>query len=82
MISMPRNPLLGECALFRLGAVMCMKTGQFYVIRVDDLKPILRAQLAESLGTQDMVYLVCPKGQNIVLTDVCISDHPQVCEAA
>lgn len=76
------HALLSERALLCLGAIMCMKTGKFYVIRVDDLKPILRTQFAESLSAQDMVYLVCPEGQNVVLTDVRISDHPQVCEAA
>lgn len=79
---MRRDALLILRALLRLGAVMCIKTGQFYVVRVDDLKPILRHCLTESLGAQDLVYLVCPHTQNIVLADVRVSDHPQVCETA
>ena len=76
------NTLGGLRSFFCNGAVMCMKAGKFYLVRVDDLKPIRREQLAESLDANDIVYLVCPERNHVVISDVGIGQHPQMREAA
>jgi hypothetical protein len=55
---------------------------KFYVVRVDYLKPLLWEELAESLDTEDMVYLVYSERQNIVLSDVRVGEYPHACQAA
>jgi len=79
---MSLNTFGGLRSFFCNGAVMCMKAGKFYVVRVDDLKPVLREQLTESIDANDLVYLVCPERNHVVISDVCVSQHPQVSEAA
>ena len=71
------DPLLGQGLFSSLGAVMSMKSGQFYAVRVDDLKPICGNDIAESVDPDELIYLVRTKVEGVVRADMCIGVQPQ-----
>lgn len=56
---------------------MFQPINKFYVIRVDDLKPISGEQLAETLDPNEVVYLVSPDRKDIILANVRVCVPPK-----
>jgi len=76
------NTLLSEGLSLSLGAIMSQKTRKFYVLRVEDLKPVVWEHAAETLEPDDLIYVVCPEIKSVTLTDMRIGVTPQLREAA
>lgn len=67
---MPRNAPATERTVLCFGTVTSMKTGQFYAVRVEDLKPLRWQKLGEADHADELVYVVFPDTQNIIVADV------------
>jgi len=61
---------------------MCMIVRKFYPIAVEDLKPIIWQDLAQSFDPDELVYLVSVEGENVVLADVRVCNDPDASECA
>jgi len=53
-------------------AFMNMKAAKFYALRLDDLRPILWQTFGEPANADELVYLVDPHVNDVVIADVCI----------
>jgi hypothetical protein len=61
---------------------MSKEIRQFYVFRVDDLKPVSGECCGEAVDPDEFVYLVDGGLKNVVILDVGVSVHPQTRERA
>ena len=61
---------------------MLLKTGKFYAVRVEDLKPVNGHELGETCDADELVYLVRTDVEGVVLADVRVCVDPQLHEAA
>jgi hypothetical protein len=58
------------------------KTRQFYVVRIEDQKPIAWQQIAETCDPDERVYLVLAGLKRVVVTDMSVREAPQCDECA
>jgi len=61
---------------------MCVIVGKFYAFAVEDLKPLVWEDLAESVDPDELIYLVGCEGKDVILADVSVCDNPETREAA
>jgi hypothetical protein len=59
-----------------------MKVRKFYMVAVDDLKPVTWKQLAEAPYTDELIYVVDAEGEDIFVCDVRVGEHPKSSECA
>ena len=76
------NTLLSEGFFSSFSAIMSEKTRQFYVLRVEDFKPVIWDQATETLDADDLVYVIDTEVQNVAITDVRVGVTPELSEAA
>jgi hypothetical protein len=60
---------------------MYMKIGKLYAIRVDDMKPIPRHEIEETLDADDLVYIL-ESDNDVVIADATAGDHPVMRDCA
>lgn len=70
------NALLSEGLLPSIGAIMCMKSGQFYCFSVEDLKPVFGQNARETFDADDLIYVVDPEFKRVVIADVSVGVTP------
>jgi hypothetical protein len=51
---------------------------QFHMIRVEDLKPVLRHEFDEAAQCDELVYFVSADSESVVIADVSVGVHPRL----
>ena len=56
---------------------MCMKSRKFHVVRVDDLKPLVGQEIADSLRAGELLYVRRTESKDVILVDMAVCGYPQ-----
>ena len=51
---------------------MYMKIGKLYAIRVDDMKPIRKHEIEESLDADELIYILESGSNEVVIADASV----------
>jgi hypothetical protein len=52
--------------------LMYMKIGKLYAIRVDDMKPIRKHEIEESLDADELIYILESGSDEVVIADASV----------
>lgn len=56
---------------------MFVESRKFYGLSVENLKPIYREQIGESVDADNLVYVLDANGKCVILADVCVGVAPK-----
>jgi hypothetical protein len=57
---------------------MCLETRKFYVVRVNDLKPLRGHEIAEAYDAGELVYICRADRKDVPLVDMGVGGRPQL----